>query len=152
MLSSTVSVGTGPAHALPFGMAGDAGEPGIHDQSRAVLHQPMADEAQLRLHPRPLAVEHGVGIGGAPVRLVRALLSFEVCPCIAPAAGTLPSSPGSLGLKLFSEAQASISVPSTEKCSLDRSLFTRGWASKADRSCAAIAPSRSRSRFFEKTE
>src|SRR5439155_11361738 len=41
----------------------------------------------------------------------------------------LPSSPptgGSFGLKLFIEAQASISVPSTEKCSLDSSRSIRG--------------------------
>jgi hypothetical protein len=63
-----------------------------------------------------------------------------------------PPSGGSFGLKLFIEAQASISVPSTEKCSLDRSFFTRGWASTAPRNFAAISPSRSRSRFFEKTE
>jgi len=50
------------------------------------------------------------------------------------------------------EAQASTSVPSTLKWSLDSSRFTRGWASIADRKRAATAPSSSRSRFFEKVE
>jgi hypothetical protein len=36
------------------------------------------------------------------------------------------SSDPSRGLKLFNEAHASISVPSTVKWSLDRSFFTRG--------------------------
>jgi hypothetical protein len=55
-------------------------------------------------------------------------------------------------VKLFIEAHASISVPSTEKCSLDSSRLTRGWASTARRNRAAISPSSSRSRFFEKVE
>jgi hypothetical protein len=57
-----------------------------------------------------------------------------------------------LGLKLFSDAHASIKVPSTEKCSLDNSRFTRGWASTAARNLAAMSPCSSRSRFFEKLE
>jgi hypothetical protein len=56
------------------------------------------------------------------------------------------------GVKLFIDAQATISVPSTEKWSLLRSRFTRGCASTAARNFAATSPSSSRSRFFEKTE
>ena len=48
----------------PLGMARDAGEPGIDDQARAVLHQAMADEAQLRFHPRPLLVWANAGRNG----------------------------------------------------------------------------------------
>lgn len=73
-------------------------------------------------------------------------------PPSAPPLSVRPASPGSLGLKLFGEAQASIEVPSTEKCSLDSSFFTQGWASTAARNLAAISPSSSRSRFFEKLE
>lgn len=62
----------------PLGMARDAGEPGIDDQARAVLHQSMADETQLRLHPRPLLVEHGIGIGAARMGCIRALLAPEI--------------------------------------------------------------------------
>src|SRR5262245_30557274 len=40
-----------------------------------------------------------------------------------PSSSPLPS----LGRKLFCEAQASISVPSTEKCSSDNSGLTCGW-------------------------
>jgi hypothetical protein len=64
--------------------------------------------------------------------------------------GSSPSA--ALGLKLFIEAQASISVPSTLKWSLESSRFTRGCASTAARNFAAISPSSSRSRFFEKLE
>jgi hypothetical protein len=50
------------------------------------------------------------------------------------------------------EAHASISVPSTEKCSLDNRRLTRGWARTAVRNLAAISPASTRSRFFEKVE
>lgn len=49
-------------------------------------------------------------------------------------------------------AQASTSVPSTEKWSEDRSRLTFDWFSTAARNLAAIPPSRSWSRFFENTE
>src|SRR5208282_487169 len=71
---------------------------------------------------------------------------------LRPPAGVPPASGGSCGLKLFIEAHASISVPSTEKCSLDSSRFIRGWVSTAVRNLAAISPSNSRSRFLEKVE
>ncbi len=58
----------------------------------------------------------------------------------------------SLGRKLFIEAQAWISVPSTLKWSCDRSRFTRGMASTALRKAAATLPSSRRSRFLEKVE
>ena len=45
--------------------------------------------------------------------------------------------------------QASISVPSTEKCSLGNSRFTRCNAWIDDRKRPAISPSSNRSRFFE---
>ena len=53
---------------------------------------------------------------------------------------------------LLSDAHASSSVPSTEKWSLDRRRFTFGCATTAARNFAAISPSSSRSRFFEKLE
>ena len=54
------------------------------------------------------------------MRLVRPLLAVEIGFGIAPATGRrlVRSVPG--GLKLFNEAHASISVPSTVKCSVDR--------------------------------
>jgi hypothetical protein len=55
-------------------------------------------------------------------------------------------------LKLFIDAQASISVPSTEKWSVLKSRFTRGCAKTALRKFAAISPFSSRSRFLENTE
>ena len=116
---------------------------------RAVLHQAVADEAELRLLARPLAIEPGIGIGGRGVRLVRPLPAVEVRLALRPPPAGGSSEP-SFGRKLFIDAHASISVPSTEKCSLERSFFTRGCASTAARNFAAMSPSSSRSRFFEK--
>ena len=59
---------------------------------------------------------------------------------------------GGFGLTLLIDAQAWINVPSTEKCSLDNNRLTRGCDSTAARNLAAISPSNSRSRFFEKLE
>jgi hypothetical protein len=55
----------------------------------------------------------------------------------------------SLATKLFIEAQALISVPSTLKCSSDRSGLTFSCSSIAFRNLRAISASSSRSRFFE---
>jgi hypothetical protein len=44
---------------------------GVDQQAVAVLHQPMPDEAQLRLLAFTLAVETSIGIGG------RSMVSFE---------------------------------------------------------------------------
>ena len=136
----------------PLGMAVGRRQAGIDQEARAVLHQAVADEAELRLLARSLAVEPGIGIGRRGMRLVRPLLPVEVGLGVAPATGRRLVADPSRGLKLFIEAQASISVPSTEKCSVDRSFFTRGCASTAARNFAAISPSSSRSRFFEKVE
>jgi hypothetical protein len=56
---------------------------------------------------------------------------------------------GSLGLTLFIDAEASTSVPSSEKCSIDNDRVTRGWDSTAAGNLAAMLPSRSRSRSLE---
>lgn len=74
-----------------------------------------------------------------------------------PRSALRPGPSGSLSLpsslrKLFSEAQASSSVPSTEKWSDEISRFTRGWAKTARRNLAAISPASSRSRFLVKLE
>ena len=66
-------------------MARHAREPGIDQQARAVLHKRMADKPELGLHPGALAIEHGVGIGGAGVRGVGALLGPEVDGRVTPA-------------------------------------------------------------------
>src|SRR4051812_43572376 len=102
-------------------------EPGIDDQPRAVLHQGVADEAELRLHAGSLAIEPGLGVGRALVALVRALRALEVdLEMRPPPEGGSSESVSPLGRKLFIEAHASMSVPSTLKCSLDRSRFTPG--------------------------
>jgi hypothetical protein len=57
----------------------------------------------------------------------------------------------SFGRKLFIEAQASISVPSTEKCSDESSGFTSGSASTAAKNFPTTSPRSSRSRFLVNT-
>src|SRR3546814_15059369 len=55
--------------------------------------------------------------------------------------------PPSFGRKLLCDAHASISVPSTVKCSSDSSSRRRACASTAPRNLAATSPSSTRSRF-----
>ena len=73
-------------------MARDAGEPSIDDQAGAVLHQSMADKAQLGLHPRSLAVEPGIRVGRATMRLVGALLAPEIGRRVASAVAAIATS------------------------------------------------------------
>jgi hypothetical protein len=60
------------------------------------------------------------------------------------------SSPPRFGLKLFIDAQASVSVPSIEKWSVLSNRFTRGCARTPLNSLAAMSPSNSR--FLESIE
>src|SRR5215213_5865894 len=86
----------------PLGMTIRRREPGIDDQPRAVLHQGVADEAELRLHAGSLAVEPGLGVGRALVGLIRALLALEVDLEMRPPLEAGSSvSPSPLGRKLF---------------------------------------------------
>src|ERR1700689_5709518 len=59
---------------------------GVDQQAMTVLHQPMPDEAKLRLLAFALAVESGIGIGGRSRGIVREFLAMEVRFGIAPAA------------------------------------------------------------------
>ena len=93
----------------PLGMPVSPGQTGADQEARAVLHQGMAHEAQLRLLAGPLAIEPRVRVGGRRMGRVRALLAPEVRLRVAPAARAGGSSDPSFGRKLFIEAQASIS-------------------------------------------
>ena len=77
----------------------------------------MTDEAELGFHARPFAIEHGIGVARRDVSGCSACTA-EVDVAIAPppVGGSSLPSPPSLGLRLFRLAQASTSVPSTEKC------------------------------------
>ena len=68
---------------------------------------------------------------------------------LPPPAGGSPEP--SLGTKLFIEAHASNSVPSTEKCSSDNNALTLGWASRACRNFLDTSASSNRSRFLVNT-
>ena len=61
------------------------------------------------------------------------------------------AAPAVLRYEALHAAQASISVPSTEKCSLESSLRTCGRFSMATKNLLAISPSSSRSRFLQNT-
>src|SRR5262245_39563908 len=68
-------------------MTGDAGQSGVDDEPVAVLHQGVADEAELGFHTRPFAIEHGIGVARRDMRLVAPLLTAKVDVPIALAAG-----------------------------------------------------------------
>jgi hypothetical protein len=57
----------------------------------------------------------------------------------------------SFGRKLFMLAHASISVPSTEKCSDESSGTTAGSVGSADKKHRAMSPASGRSRFLVNT-
>ena len=99
----------------PLGVAVGLGQTGVDDEAVAVLHQRMAHEAELGFLARPLAIEPRLG------SVVDACVSFErFWPWKSasrfrppPCGGGSPEP--SFGRKLFIDAQASTSVPSTEK-------------------------------------
>src|SRR6201987_1104863 len=132
------------------------GEARIDDQPVAVLHHQMPHVAELGLLASALAEQAGIGVGSRGMRVVLALLAMEVALGIAPltAARLLTRwwiiAP-SFGTKLFMLAHASISVPSTEKCSLDKSPRTCGRFSTVTKNLAAMSPSSRRSRFLQNT-
>ena len=93
------------------------------------LQEPFEDDDGSRFHcPSPLRNSR------ASVSVVDARVAFErrsprkSRSALRPAGG---SSPSSLRRKLFIDAHASISVPSTEKCSSDKSRRTRAPRSTA---------------------
>ena len=106
----------------PLGMARGAGRHGIDDQPIAVLHQRVAHEGEPGFLAAALPGQPCVGVGGRGVGVVRAALAVKIALAVPARAGGSPEP--SFGLKLFGLAQASSSVPSTEKCSLDNSPFT----------------------------
>jgi hypothetical protein len=107
-----------------------------------VLPCGVAHIAELRLPPGGLAIEPTVGVGRTWVSFLR------FCPwkSAPPSSSPLPS----LGRKLFCDAQASINVPSTEKCSSDNSGLTWGWRRSRVMKFVNTSPFCSRSRFFVK--
>ena len=119
----------------------------------------MADIAKPGWLAIALLVEPRLGIGRAGMRFVGALLLVDVALGVGPGPSESSSPPSlrSLRRKLLIDpsaafpailriagtlgcfAHASISVPSTEKWSLEISRFTFGWARTAGRNFAAIS-------------
>src|SRR6202158_1579015 len=71
----------------PLGMAVSRRQTSINQKAMAVLHQAMADEAELGFLAWSLAVQPCIGIRRRDMRLVRPLLSMEIGFGIAPATG-----------------------------------------------------------------
>ena len=112
-----------------------------HRQPMPVLHGGVAHIAELRVPAGGLAVKPAVGIGRARMRVILAQLAVEVTPS---SSSPLPF----LGRKLFCEAQASISVPATEKCSPDNCDLSCGWFRSVVMNLANISLFGRRSRFL----
>lgn len=108
----------------------------------------MADVLRATCQPVGLAEQESIGIGSRCVRLVAALLAPEVAFAVAARSGG--SSEPSLRRKLFTEAQASIIVPSTEKWSDESSRRTRPSPISVDRTSRATSVSSRRSQLFER--
>src|SRR5664280_834847 len=112
-----------------------------HRQPMPIFHDGVAHIGEFRLPPGGLAVRRLSG------SLVLACVSFlRFWPWKFAPSSPLPS----LGRKLFCEAQASISVPSTEKCSSDNSGLTCGWFRSWVMNFVNTSPVCSRSRFLVK--
>src|SRR4029453_3330389 len=110
-----------------FSMARDLRQPRIDEEAMAVLHQGMTDEAELGLHARSLAVEHGIGISGRGGGLVGPLLAPEVAflvPAPASRRWLLTAAPGLEALQ---------ARPGFDQRSIDRDMIVgqkpldRGW-------------------------
>src|ERR1700749_4540891 len=85
-------LGFGLEHDLRSAALGSAGgkrDGAGHRQPMPVLHRGVAHVAELRLPPGSLAVETAVGIAGAGMRVVLALLAVEVGSAVFVAAGVL---------------------------------------------------------------
>src|SRR6266496_2920932 len=85
-------LGFGLEHYLrSAALGGPVGErdPAGHRQPMPVLHGSVAHIAELRLPPGGLAVKTAVGIAGARMRVVLALLSVEIGPAVFVAAAVL---------------------------------------------------------------
>jgi len=73
----------------PLGMAVSRRQTSINQKAMVVLHQAMADEAELGFLAWSLAVEPCIGIRRRDMRLVRPLLAMEVGFGIAPTTETI---------------------------------------------------------------
>src|SRR5262249_12488629 len=80
----------------------------------------MADETQLRLHSRPFAVEPGIRVGRAAMRLVAALLSLEIRRGVAPAVRAVP-----ITVRRIFRLEALHRSPRLDQRAIDRKMLAR---------------------------
>ena len=78
-----------PLRSAALGGTGGKRDDAGHRQAVPVLHRGMAHIAELRLPPGGLAIKAAVGIAGAGVRVVLALLAMEVGAAVAIATAVL---------------------------------------------------------------
>src|SRR4051812_39456867 len=110
-----------------------------------MLHEHVAQVANARLTALRFLVQPRVGIGRRLMRGVRALLPTEIdrrIPTAIDGRFAVPGAKNLLARPRFS------SVPSTVKCSSDKSRSVSAWISTASKKAAAMSPSSNRSRFF----
>ena len=135
---------TGSRFVLDLALADD---PERHPVALTVAEQTELHDRGREVWIFVCAVKQAVGDSGLSLpEAIRGLRSPSVAPS---GGGRASSSPPSLRRKLFIDAQASTSVPSTEKCSSDNSRRTRSPCSTARRKRAATSPATRRSRLFE---
>ncbi len=102
---------------LPFGGSADEGKSIVHRQAAAVLHQGMAHVAELGLFALALFVEPAVGVGSRLMRVIFALLPFEIDLGIATTAFWRPL------IVLVFGAKALHRGPSFDQSAIDREMF-----------------------------
>src|SRR6266536_883821 len=108
-----------------------------HRQPMPVLHGSVAHIAELRLPPGGLAVKTAVGIAGARVRVVLALLSVEIGPAVFVAAAVLG-------------AEALVRGPRLDQRSVHRkNLFAKFWTPPAAVQTATISSANISSETFQ---
>ena len=111
----------------------------------------MAQIAELRRLAIALAIEPGLRVGHRLVGLIRALLAAEVLLAVAARIGRWGAAVLRLEGSSF-DAQASISVPSTEKCSTRQQRLDPGIGQhRQQKAPVVMSPSKSRSRFLVNT-
>ena len=92
-----------------------------------LTHQNTAHVAQAVLRPDRLFVKPRIRVGGRGMGVIAALFAMKIALAVTAGAHTFQAGgvpDPSLGRKLFMLAQASMSVPSTEKWSVDSRVLT----------------------------
>ena len=149
------SIGAGLDHVergQPFGMTGDARQARVDEDAVPVLHQGMADVAELGFHARSLAIQQARPDRSSRRASRSSASRPEVDLGIAPAARRRLAAAIALGLEALQAR------PGFHQRAVDREVIRGQQAldlrlrQDGSEELPAISPSSSRSRFFENTE